>query len=94
MRHTILGKIIVALLFIFAFQFVFACNGIGEAVEFQLWSGNVSLPPQYQREQLIRGKINPNSVDIDFSDRKGKNEVERKLELTGEDYERCVKMIR
>ncbi len=54
----------------------------------------MTLPPQYQREQVIRGKITPNSVTVSFSDRKGENEVERNFELTGEDYKRCVEMIR
>ena len=94
MKNITFKKPFAFLLFIFAFQFVFACNGIGEAVEFEIWSDNGSLPPPYQHEQVIRGKINPNSVIINFRDRKGENEVKRTFELTGEDYKRCVEIIR
>jgi hypothetical protein len=94
MRNRVSTKIIASLFFILAFQFLPACSRIGKPVGFQLWSGNITLPPEYQTEQVIRGKIQPDSIAIDFSERKGKNEVKRKLELTGEEYKKAIDMIR
>lgn len=40
---------------------------LGRVVEFQLYSGNESLPPAYQRILTIRGKINQDYVTINYS---------------------------
>lgn len=67
---------------------------MGEIKEFQLWSGNTSLPPQYQRLVVIKGKIEPQKIIIEYSNRKGREETKKQFELTGADYEKYVQMVR
>jgi hypothetical protein len=95
MKNKFYGKQIFILLVVLALPFFTAsCDRLGEITAFQLWSGNVSLPPPYQTEMVIRGKINPSSVSIKFSDRKGDEKTEKVLELTGEDFEKCRRMVK
>lgn len=67
---------------------------LGAVKEFQLWSGNVTLPPEYQKELIIRGKIDGESVSIDYSRRAGEEEPRKKtFKLTGADFRKCMQML-
>ena len=75
-----------------------ACAGltgasVGKAVEFQLYSSNESLPPQYQRVTNIRGRINSSNVFVTYSFRDKDGQAARTLTLEGEQYRRCVEMV-
>lgn len=67
---------------------------IGEPVEFQLYSGNESLPPEYQTVLIIRGKIEPDKILVNYKLRDKGAKTERDLTLEGEDYQKYVAMVR
>jgi hypothetical protein len=95
-------KILLSFL-IFTFSFItFECGGaehsgaakIGEPVEFQLYSGNESLPPPYQHVLIIRGKINGDNLAITYSSRDKDGEVKRQVTFEGDKYRKYVEMVR
>lgn len=70
-------------------------------VEFELSDGykNIPVDADYQSEQIIRGQISPDKITITYSEinlspGKEKNELKRYMELTGEDYQRCIKIVK
>jgi hypothetical protein len=66
----------------------------GRPVAFQLYSGNETLPPPHQRVLTIRGRINASDVAVAYSFRDKSGVVERGLKLEGDDYRRCVEVVR
>jgi hypothetical protein len=92
-------KILLSFL-IFTFSFItLACggaenSGIGEPVEFQLYSGNESLAPPYQHILIIRGKINGDNIAITYSSRDKDGEVKRQVTFEGDKYRKYVEMVR
>lgn len=69
-------------------------TSVGEPVRFQYYSGNESLPPEHQRITIIRGAMNPAYVSISYSYRGKEGTIARILKLEGEEYQRCVRMVR
>lgn len=62
-------------------------------VAFQLYSGNESLPPQFQRIQIIRGRIGPKSIKVHYSFRDKDGLTEHDVELVDAKFRECLVMI-
>jgi hypothetical protein len=69
-------------------------DSVGQPVEFQLYSGNESLPPPYQQLLTIRGKIDASDIAVNYTYRDKNGVVKRELKLEGDDYRRYVEMVR
>ena len=64
-----------------------------EAVGFQYYLTNGSVPPQYQRVTIIQGKINPESITISYEYKIGEKTTRQNFELKGGEYKKCLEMI-
>lgn len=74
--------------------FAASCGRLGEIREFQLYDGNESLPPPYQRILIIRGRIEPDKIAVSYSYCQSAEKLPpESLELTGEDRAKCLRMI-
>lgn len=62
-------------------------------VEFQIYDGNETLPPQYQKVKTIRGKIGADSISVQYKRREGGKKVEKELSVKGDLFKRCLKVI-
>jgi hypothetical protein len=95
-------KILLSILILTFSLITLACGGaktpgtakIGAPVEFQLYSGNESLPPPYQHVLIIRGKINGDNLAITYSSRDKDGEVKRQVTFEGDKYRKYVGMVR
>lgn len=67
---------------------------LGRIVEFQLYSGNESLPPPAQQILIIRGKINDDVALISYSYRDKDGRLERELKLEGDKFQRLLEIVR
>jgi hypothetical protein len=62
-------------------------------VEFQLYDGNPSLPPQYQRILEITGKVRVDNVEITYRLNDKGQQIETMFKLEGNDYRDCETLI-
>ncbi len=85
----------VAFVLIVLFSASLACSrGVDEPVEFRLYDGNPSLPPEDQLIFEMSGSIGAEKVEITFECKAGYDETDGTLIRDGDEYREIVELAR
>ena len=65
-----------------------------ETVEFQLYTGNVTVAPQYQKIEVIRGLIGTDKISTHYTLTSAGKKTEKDAVFKGEQFKKWLKMVR